>query len=56
MVSYFVFNSLAIALTGNVPTPLNLGGTALNRNPSSGKRDKLHKCSTINISAPKSVV
>ncbi|CAN5496703.1 hypothetical protein BH11BAC5_BH11BAC5_22550 [soil metagenome] len=51
-----VLLSLAIARTGKVPTPLNFGGMALKVKPSVGNTYKLHKCSTIRISAPKSVV
>jgi hypothetical protein len=45
-----------MALTGKVPTPLNFGGMALNKNPSSGNAFKLHMCSTINTSLPNNMV
>ena len=54
--NHFGFTIFAMARTGNVPTPLNFGGMALNKKPSCGNKYKLHKCSTIKISAPKSVV
>src|SRR3546814_17304395 len=41
--------SRASARTGNVPTPRNFGGTALNSNPSSGTAARLHRCSTTQI-------
>src|SRR3546814_5038408 len=44
--------SRASARTGNVPTPQNFGGTALNSNPSSGTAARLHRCSTIRMPAP----
>ena len=39
------------ALTGNVPTPLNLGGRALKVNRSSGSCSRPPGCSTIRISS-----
>ena len=53
---FYFFDNLAIALTGNVPTPLNLGGIALKVKPSLGNKYKLQRCSTIKMFAPKSVV
>src|SRR3546814_16446989 len=44
--------SRASARPGNVPTPRNFGGTALNSTPSSGTPARLHRCSTTRLPEP----
>ena len=49
-------SSVAKARTVNVPAPSNLGGTAVKRNPSSGRAARFVRCSTIGMLARSSAV
>ena len=46
----------AKARTGKVPSPSTFTGTAKNRNPASGTRSSPQRCSTMGMSAPRSVL
>jgi len=49
-------SSVANARTVKVPAPSNLGGTAVNRNPTAGIAARFVRCSMIGISASRRVV
>jgi len=49
------YSTTANARTGKVPNALTLTGTALNRNPVSGKAARLQRCSQTGIPAPSTI-